>query len=51
MARLEELIYDQMQLVKYMNQAKTRTERMFYKQEIEVVEKLINKVRNELNLQ
>lgn len=51
MARLEELIYDQMQLVKYMNQSKTRTERMFYKQEIEVVEKLINKVRNELNLQ
>jgi hypothetical protein len=40
-----------MQLVKYMNQSKTRTERMFYKQEIEVVEKLINKVRNELNLQ
>lgn len=51
MARLEELIYDQIQLVKYMNQAKTRTDRMFYKQEIEVIEQLINKVRTELNLQ
>lgn len=51
MARLEELIYDQIQLVKYMNQAKTRTDRMFYKQEIEVIEELINKVRTELNLQ
>lgn len=51
MARLEELIYDQIQLVKYMNQSKTRTDRMFYKQEIEVIEELINKVRTELNLQ
>ncbi len=51
MARLEELIYDQIQLVKYMNQAKTRTDRMFYKNEIEVIEELINKVRTELNLQ
>ena len=51
MARLEELIYDQMQLVKYMNQSKTRTDRMFYKHEIEVIEELINKVRTELNLQ
>lgn len=51
MKKLEELIFDQIQLVKYMNNSKTRTERMFYKQEIEVVEKLINKVRNELNLQ
>ena len=51
MARLDELIYNQIQLVKYMNQAKTRTDRMFYKQEIEVIEELINKVRTELNLQ
>lgn len=51
MARLEELIYDQIQLVKYMNQAKTRTDRMFYKHEIEVIEQLINKARIELNLQ
>lgn len=51
MARLDELIYDQIQLVKYMNQAKTRTDRMFYKQEIEVIEQLINKARTELNLQ
>jgi hypothetical protein len=51
MARLEELIYDQMQLVKYMNNAKTRTDRMFYKHEMEVVEQLINKARTELNLQ
>lgn len=51
MARLDELIYDQIQLVKYMNQAKTRTDRMFYKNEIEVIEELINKVRTELNLQ
>lgn len=51
MARLDELIYDQIQLVKYMNQAKTRTDRMFYKHEIEVIEELIDKVRYELNLQ
>lgn len=51
MARLDELIYDQIQLVKYMNQAKTRTDRMFYKNEIEVIEELIDKVRYELNLQ
>ena len=51
MARLEELIYDQIQLVKYMNNSKTRTERMFYKHEVEVVEELINKARTELNLQ
>ena len=51
MARLDELIYDQIQLVKYMNNSKTRTERMFYKQEIEVIEQLINKARTELNLQ
>ena len=51
MKKLQELIYDQIQLVKYMNQAKTRTDRMFYKQEIEVIEQLINKARTELNLQ
>ena len=51
MAKLEELIYDQIQLVKYMNQSKTRTDRMFYKHEIEVIEELIDKVRYELNLQ
>ena len=51
MKKLEELIFDQIQLVKYMNNSKTRTDRMFYKHEIEVIEQLINKARTELNLQ
>ena len=50
MRKLEELIYNQMELVKYMNESKTRTERMFYKNEINVMESLIEKTRNELNL-
>ena len=50
MARLEELIYNQMELVKYMNESKTRTERMFYKSEIDYMESLIEKTRQELKL-
>lgn len=50
MRKLEELIYNQMELVKYMNESKTRTERMFYKNEINVMESLIEKTRQELNL-
>ena len=50
MRKLEELIYNQMKLVKYMNESKTRTERMFYKNEIDVMETLIENMRKELNL-
>ena len=50
MKKLEELIYNQMELVKYMNESKSRTERMFYKNEIYVMETLIEKTRQELNL-
>ena len=50
MRKLEELIYNQMELVKYMNESKTRTERMFYKNEIDVMEILIENMRKELNL-
>ena len=50
MKKLEELIYNQIELVKYMNESKTRTERMFYKNEINVMESLIEKTRKELNL-
>ena len=50
MKKLEELIYNQMELVKYMNESKTRTERMFYKNEINVMETLIENMRKELNL-
>ena len=50
MARLEELIYNQMELVKYMNGSKTRTDRMFYKNEIDYMETLIENMRKELNL-
>ena len=39
-----------MELVKYMNESKTRTERMFYKNEIDVMETLIEKKRKQLNL-
>ena len=50
MRKLEELIFNQMELVKYMNESKTRTERMFYKNEINVMESLIEKTRKELKL-
>ena len=50
MRKLEELIYNQMELVTYMNESKTRTDRMFYKNEIDVMETLIEKTRQELNL-
>ena len=50
MKKLEELIYNQIELVKYMNESKTRTERMFYKNEIDYMETLIENMRKELNL-
>ena len=50
MKRLEELIYDQNNLVKFMNNSKTREERFFYKREIDVIEGLINETRKQLNL-
>ena len=50
MKKLEELIYNQMELVKYMNKSKTRTERMFYKNEIDYMETLIENMRKELKL-
>ena len=50
MKKLEELIYNQMELVKYMNESKTRTERMLYKNEIDVMETLIENMRKKLNL-
>ena len=50
MKKLEELIYNQIELVKYMNESKTRTERMFYKNEIDVMETLTENTRKEVNL-
>ena len=50
MKKLEELIYNQMELVKYMNQSKTRSDRMFYKHEIDYMETLIENMRKELKL-
>ena len=37
-------------LVKYMNESKTRTDRMFYKNEIDYIETLIENMRKELKL-
>ena len=39
-----------MELVKYMNESKTRCDRMFYKNEIDYIETLIEKTRKQLNL-
>ena len=50
MKKLEELIYNQTQLVRYMNNSKTREERFFYKREIDVMEELIIQARKQLNL-
>lgn len=50
MKKLEELIYNQTQLVRYMNISKTREERFFYKREIDVMEELIIQTRKQLNL-
>lgn len=50
MKKLNELIYNQKQLVKYMNEAKTRTDRLFFKEQIEIMEELIENTRKELNL-
>ena len=50
MKKLQELIYDQTQLVRFMNDSKTRKERFFYKREIDVIEEHINNLRRQLNL-
>ena len=50
MKKLEDLIYNQMELVTYTNESKTRTDRMFYKNEIDYIETLIENMRKELNL-
>ena len=50
MKKLEEMIYNQMELVKYIKKKKTRTDRMFYKNEIDYMETLIENMRKELNL-
>jgi hypothetical protein len=50
MKKLNELIYDQKQLVKYMKEAKTRMDKLFYKEQIDIIEELIENMRKELNL-
>lgn len=50
MKKLNELIYDQKQLVKYMKEAKTRIDKLFFKEQIELIEELIESQRKELNL-
>lgn len=50
MKKLREMIENQIQLVKYYEDAKTRTEKLFYKESIDEVEELINKTRKELGL-
>lgn len=50
MKKLNELIYDQKQLVKYKEQAKTRTDKLFFKEQIDLLEELIENMRKELRL-
>lgn len=50
MKKLNRLIYDQMELIKYMKECKTRTERTFYITSIDEIEQEIERVRKELNL-
>lgn len=50
MKKLNELIYDQKQLVKYMQEAKTRTDKLFFKEQVELLEELIENKRKELRL-
>lgn len=50
MKKLNELIYDQKQLVKYMQQAKTRIDKLFFREQVELLEELIENKRKELRL-
>lgn len=50
MKKLNELIYNQKQLVKYMQEAKTRTDKLFFREQVELLEELIENARKELRL-
>ena len=50
MKKLNELIYGQKQLVKYMQEAKTRTDKLFFREQIDLLEELIENMRKELRL-
>ena len=50
MKKLKELIHDQKQLVKYMKEAKTRTDKLFFKEQIDLMEEIIENKRKELRL-
>lgn len=50
MKKLNELIYNQKQLVKYMKKAHSIGERLFYQRSIEDMEEEIEKTRKELGL-
>ncbi len=50
MKKLNELIYDQKQLVKYKQEAKTRTDKLFFREQVELLEELIENTRKELRL-
>lgn len=50
MKKLDELIYNQMQIAKFMKEAKTRSERYFYKESINEIEEEIEKIRKEMGL-
>lgn len=50
MKKLKELIYDQKQLVKYMKEAKTRIDKLFFKEQIDLMEEIIENKRKELRL-
>lgn len=50
MKKLNELVYNQMQLVKFKNESKTREERGFYTEQINLVEELIEQERKNLGL-
>ena len=50
MKKLNELIYDQKQLVKYMQETKTRTDKLFFREQVELLEELIENKRKELRL-
>lgn len=51
MKKLNELIYNQKQLVKYMKKAKTREDRGFYLISIDEMEQEIEQLRKQLKLQ
>lgn len=50
MKKLNELLYNQKQLVKYMEKSHTIGERLFYQRSIEDMEEEIEKTRKELGL-